>query len=92
MASKDEAMETPASSPSNSSESNSLIVLQAEFQNRDDSVSQKIMLKEVNSQVGSVPWDWTGVLGSDRPIRYSVDGGTLLFLVTVSLLPWAMYI
>ena len=91
MASKDEAMETPASSPSNSSESNSLIVLQAEFQNRDDSVSQKIMLKEVNSQVVS-RGDWTGVLGSDRPIRYSVDRGTLLFLVTVSLLPWAMYI
>ena len=36
--------------------------------------------------------EWTCALGPTRPIRYPVDRGTLLFLVTERLLPWVMYI
>ena len=34
---------------------------------------------------------WTGVLGPVKLVRYPLSGGTLLFLVTVSLLLWGMY-
>ena len=36
--------------------------------------------------------NWACVLGPATPVHYPLWGGTLLFLVTVSLLPWAMYI
>ena len=36
--------------------------------------------------------DWTGVLGPAKPVRYPLSGGgTLLFIVTVKLLLWPMY-
>ena len=36
--------------------------------------------------------NWTSVLGPAKPIRYPLSGGTLLFLLTVSLLPWVIYL